>query len=91
MRADVWSCGVILYIMLCGKPPFKGKTDQQIMSSILNDEPSFQEIQWKNIPDDLKDLIRKILIKDPSNRITLKEIFQHPWYQRMESQEDQGV
>lgn len=91
MKADIWSCGVVFYIMICGNLPFSGKRDQDIMDSILNNEPSFEGPEWSIIPEDLKNLVRRILVKDPSKRITLNEIFQHPWYLRMKEHKEGGV
>lgn len=61
--------------MITGHPPFDGETDKDISESILNHEPTYPE----NISPELKDMIQKMLKKDPEERIQLKECFEHPW------------
>ena len=57
-RADIWSCGIIFYTMLCGYPPFNGETDFEIVEAILKQDLIFPRKEWENIPEDLIDLIR---------------------------------
>ena len=65
----MWSCGVILYILLCGYPPFNGD-DMTIKKKILEGKCEFDDQEWKNISQDAKSLILKMLTPDPKNRIT---------------------
>ena len=83
---DIWAFGVILYLFFVGKTPFKGKNDDETLNNIRNVKYSF-EFEKKNInmPKEAKDLIEKILIKDPTKRIGFgskdyKEIKEHPFF-----------
>ena len=60
-KCDVWSCGVIMYIMLCGYPPFNGKTEAEIMKKVLSGKFSFPEKGWGHISDSAKKQIRGML------------------------------
>ena len=60
-QCDNWSMGVVLYIMLSGKPPFGGKNNNEILNNVLNGKPDFSTPTWKNISDDAKDLISNLL------------------------------
>jgi len=64
LKVDVWSIGVISYILLSGRPPFKGRSKQDIFNSILNDEPSFNHPIWEKVSRDAVDFIKACLVKD---------------------------
>lgn len=78
-QCDVWSIGVILYIMLCGKAPFNGLNNEEIYEKILKNKPTFTGGVWKKVSAAAKDLIRKALQKNPAERITIDEMFYDPW------------
>lgn len=69
-KCDVWSLGVILYILLCGYPPFYGKTDKSIMKKVLKGKYSFEGYEWDIISEDAKDLISKMLVINPDERVS---------------------
>ncbi|KAL8462702.1 hypothetical protein ACS0TY_032841 [Phlomoides rotata] len=76
---DVWSAGVILYILLSGVPPFWAETEKGIFDAILNEEVDFDSQPWPSISNSAKDLVQKMLTKDPKKRITSSQILEHPW------------
>ncbi len=71
-KCDIWSLGVIMYIMLCGYPPFNGNNDNDILKAVQSGEFSFPEEDWQVISEDAKDLIRQMLVKDYKHRLTGK-------------------
>ena len=80
-KCDIWACGVILYIMLCGYPPFDGETENEILKAISKKKFSFPEEEWKSVSDDAKDLI-KHMICDPDKRYNAEMILNHPWIEK---------
>ncbi|KAJ0982611.1 hypothetical protein J5N97_010866 [Dioscorea zingiberensis] len=80
-EADVWSAGVIIYILLSGVPPFWAETEQGIFEEVLNGSLDFQSDPWPSISESAKDLVRRMLIRDPKRRLTAHEVLCHPWVQ----------
>lgn len=76
---DMWSAGCILYLMLCGYPPFDGETQEEIFESILDGEIDFSEEEWEGVSDEAKDLICRLLTTE-SERLTPKQALKHPWF-----------
>ncbi|KAL0442932.1 UNVERIFIED_CONTAM: Calcium-dependent protein kinase [Sesamum latifolium] len=76
---DVWSAGVILYILLSGVPPFWAENEKGIFDAILKEEVDFDSQPWPSISNSAKDLVRKMLTKDPKKRITSAQVLEHPW------------
>ena len=69
-KCDIWSCGVILYILLCGSPPFTGSNDKSIMRKVEKGIFTFDDPIWNNVESEAKDLITLLLTKDPAQRPT---------------------
>jgi len=78
-KCDIWSCGVILYIILSGIPPFNGQSDQEIMKKVRIGKFSFSDPAWNNVSDKAKDLISKLLTYDTEHRPSAEEALRHPW------------
>ncbi|PKA49856.1 Calcium-dependent protein kinase 8 [Apostasia shenzhenica] len=78
---DVWSAGVILYILLCGVPPFWAETEQGVAQAIIRSVINFKRDPWPKVSESAKDLVKKMLDPDPKRRLTAQEVLDHPWLQ----------
>jgi len=76
---DVWSIGVVAYILLCGYPPFNGESDADIFGAIKRGHFEFPKEQWGGISIEAKDFIRCLLRRDPRKRVTIEEALRHLW------------
>merc|ERR1712241_188134 len=81
VKVDVWAIGVIMYILLCGYPPFSSRTNNQeeLFDQILSGLFEFNSPDWDEISYPAKELISWSLVVDPLQRYSAKEILQHPW------------
>ncbi|KAL3844982.1 hypothetical protein ACJIZ3_002385 [Penstemon smallii] len=85
-ESDVWSIGVITYILLCGRRPFWDKTEDGIFKEVLRNKPDFRRKPWQSISVAAKDFVKKLLVKDPRARLTAAQalcmsflLIPHPW------------
>ena len=78
-KCDIWSAGVIMYILLCGFPPFAGNTDKEILHKVAIGRYSFPSPEWDNISFEAKDLIEKMMNVSVEVRISAREALAHPW------------
>ncbi|KAG0488333.1 hypothetical protein HPP92_007144 [Vanilla planifolia] len=69
-ESDVWSIGVITYILLCGRRPFWDKTEDGIFKEVLKNKPDFKKKPWPSISTSAKDFVLKLLVKEPRARLT---------------------
>ena len=87
-KCDVWSCGIILYILLCGYPPFNGNTNVEIFHAIQNQNPIFTGEEWEDITAEAKDLIKIMLKKNPNERLSAEQCLKHKWFKMLEDTEN---
>ncbi|XP_054800234.1 calcium-dependent protein kinase 20-like isoform X2 [Prosopis cineraria] len=80
-ECDVWSAGVIIYILLSGVPPFWDETELGIFDQVLKGELDLVSEPWPSISASAKDLLRKMLVRDPKKRLSAREVLSHPWFQ----------
>lgn len=99
-KCDLWSCGVILYILLCGYPPFGGSSENEILNKVKLGKYKFdgniififfdlfflKEDDWSGISNEAKSLISKMLTYNPKERISANEALNDPWIQRNSTQ-----
>ncbi|KAL6629757.1 hypothetical protein ACP70R_029522 [Stipagrostis hirtigluma subsp. patula] len=78
-ESDVWSIGVITYILLCGRRPFWDKTEDGIFKEVLRNKPDFRKRPWPSISPGAKDFVKRLLVKNPRARLTAAQALSHPW------------
>ncbi|KAK2385187.1 calcium-dependent protein kinase [Trifolium repens] len=78
-ETDIWSAGIILYILLSGVPPFWAENEKGIFDAILRGHIDFASDPWPSISSSAKDLVKKMLRDDPKERLSAVEVLNHPW------------
>ena len=86
-KCDIWSCGVIMYILLSGRPPFAGDNDREIMDKVAKGRYDLETSPFDSVSSSSKDLIKKLLVMDPKKRISAQEALNHPWFKEKKSRE----
>ncbi|KAG4080341.1 hypothetical protein HA402_010833 [Bradysia odoriphaga] len=89
-EVDIWACGVIMFTLLVGCPPFWHRKQMIMLRNIMEGKYSFTSPEWADISEDPKDLIRKCLVVEPENRITVKEALKHPFFTTTLFEQDIG-
>ena len=69
-----------MFIILCGYPPFNGKTSKEVINKVKREKISFEDLEWRNSSKEVKDLILRLLNRDLDKRITLDEALNHEWF-----------
>lgn len=78
-RVDLWSVGVVIFVLLVGYPPFLDENQTKLFAKIRNGEWVFYDEDWSNISQDAKDLIKGLLVVDPSDRWTIEDCLRSNW------------
>jgi calcium-dependent protein kinase len=78
-KCDIWSIGVITYILLCGFAPFSGENDSETLNLVRTAEAEYPSPEWDDISDVAKDFVKSLLLKDAFMRPTAAEAMDHPW------------
>ena len=79
-KSDEWSCGILMYILLCGEPPFIGETEEEIFENVKKGYIDFSKTKFNNVSENCKDLIRKLLDPNKKKRINAVEALKHPFF-----------
>ncbi len=90
-KCDVWSCGIILYILLCGYPPFNGVSNNDIYNAIRYSKLNFNQNNWSNISKEAITLITKMLEKNPKKRISAEEGLNDFWFKKVSFNRKQTI
>jgi len=79
-RCDLWSLGIVTYMLLCGVPPYWGRSNSEILQQVRHkDHPLFTEACWKDLPAECVDFVQQLLARDPRQRPTAAEALKHPF------------
>jgi len=76
---DLWSVGVIVYVLLCGYPPFNGTNDSAVHAAVRRGRYCFPSTEWSGVSRQARDFVRMLLKKDPKKRMTVGQALNHPW------------
>merc|ERR1719394_1566059 len=87
-EVDVWSIGVISYILLCGYPPFYDENDANLFAQILKGEFEFDSPYWDDISEEAKDFIRSLMCVNVENRLTCQTALEHSWITGKQSEKN---
>jgi calcium-dependent protein kinase len=82
--SDLWSCGIIMHILLCGYPPFYGETEDEVLRKVRRGSFDFAPKDWKNVSEDAQIFIRKLTMMNPLDRCTAEQAIQEHWIGRLD-------
>ena len=77
---DIWASGILLYTVLSGTLPFYADNPDDFLELVLSSAFSFPDEEWSGMSEEVKDLVRKILVPDPMRRLTAKQVLEHQWF-----------
>lgn len=81
--SDLWSIGVMLYLLLSARVPFMGDKESEVKFKIIRGTFDLRDYPWNKTTKEAKDLIRRLIVKKPEDRITLKQAIDHPWFKKL--------
>jgi calcium-dependent protein kinase len=81
-KCDIWSCGVILYILLSGHPPFVGRNDREVLQKVKSHRIDYSSGAFKHVSKEAIHLLKRMLEKNPKVRATATEILDHEWFRK---------
>lgn len=79
-KCDMWSCGVVLFILLSGRAPFHGRSEAEVLAKVQKGEYSLKTEEWNYVSSEAKDLVNSLLCFDPGKRLSAQQVLQHPWF-----------
>eukprot|EP01084_Bolivina_argentea_P028721 53343_1 len=85
-KVDVWSIGCIMHLLLRGVLPFDGYTEQQIRDKTLHKTLNLTHVKWQRVSEDAKDLVKNLLMKDPSQRLSVENALEHRWFDALKEE-----
>ena len=83
----MWSVGIMLYVLMCGYLPFNGENKAVLFNQIKVGTINFKHVEFNNVSKEVKDLISKILVVDPDQRLNAIDALKHPWFTKTEFNE----
>ena len=83
--SDIWSIGVIMYIMVTGKQPFWGKNKDEVLNKVKNGRYDIKSLYYSKCSNSVKDLIKKMLVTEPEKRMTVEACLEHSWFKQFEN------
>jgi calcium-dependent protein kinase len=86
-KCDMWSCGVILYILLSARPPFGGDNDTEIMARVAKGKYDLKSSPFDTISKEGKDLIKSLLVMEPDKRLSAEKALAHPWLKQNQARQ----
>jgi len=90
-EVDIWSIGVITYVLLCGFPPFYGETQKELFENILTGNYDFPNPEWAGVSDDAKNFIKKMLVVNPEKRYTAEQCLKDKWLMDLTQPSKTGI
>lgn len=81
-KCDMWSFGVLLYIMLSGYLPFTGDDAEEVYKKVQSAKFTMEQKEWKKVSEEAKDLVSKLLVVDYKKRLSAKDAMEHEWFKR---------